>query len=270
MQDLPPFFPLLWKVRSFHLVTHGRGLIFEATPTAYDMSSSGILKSSLAKKYAMALTGLFLCSFLVGHLLGNLQLFIPGEEGRIAFNEYALFMTTFPVVKILSYLTYASVLFHVVDGIALTLQNRKARPVRYAVEKGSANSGWSSRNMGILGTLILVFLVTHMQNFWWKMHFSEMPMHEINGEQLKVLYTVVLDYFNPAINSFAAVAVAVYVAGMAAMGFHLWHGFASGFQSMGVRHETYTRWIEAAGKAFALIVPLAFASIPLYLYMTQA
>ena len=145
------------------------------------MSSSGILKSSIAKKYAMALTGLFLCSFLVGHLLGNLQLFIPGEEGRIAFNEYALFMTTFHVVKILSYLTYASVLFHVVDGIALTLQNRKARPVRYAVEKGSANSGWSSRNMGILGTLILVFLVTHMQNFWWKMHFSEMPMHEING-----------------------------------------------------------------------------------------
>ena len=81
MQDLPPFFPLLWKVRSFHLVTHGRGLIFEATPTAYDMSSSGILKSSLAKKYAMALTGLFLCSFLVGHLLGNLQLFIQERKG---------------------------------------------------------------------------------------------------------------------------------------------------------------------------------------------
>ena len=69
------------------------------------MSSSGILKSSLAKKYAMALTGLFLCSFLVGHLLGNLQLFIPGAEGQTAFNEYALFMTTFPLVKVLSYLT---------------------------------------------------------------------------------------------------------------------------------------------------------------------
>ena len=100
------------------------------------MSSSGILKSSLAKKYAMALTGLFLCSFLVGHLLGNLQLFVPGVEGQTAFNEYALFMTTFPLVKILSYLTYASVLFHVVDGFVLVVQNRKARPARYAVEKG--------------------------------------------------------------------------------------------------------------------------------------
>jgi len=107
------------------------------------MSSSGILKSSLAKKYAMALTGLFLCLFLVGHLLGNLQLFVPGLEGQTAFNEYAKFMTTFPLVKVLSYLTYASVLFHVVDGIALTLQNRQARPVRYAVEKWATSQGFS-------------------------------------------------------------------------------------------------------------------------------
>lgn len=233
------------------------------------MSSSGILKSSIAKKYAMALTGLFLCLFLVGHLLGNLQLFIPGEEGQTAFNEYALFMTTFPAVKVLSYLTYASVLFHLVDGVVLTMQNRKARPERYEMEKGSANSGWSSRNMAVLGTIVLVFIVTHMQNFWWKMHFSEMPTQMVDGVALKDLYTVVLDYFNPAVNNMAAAAVALYVLGMAALGFHLWHGFASGFQSLGVRHETYTRWIEMVGKAFAVAVPLAFASIPLYLFMTQ-
>ena len=149
------------------------------------MSSSGILKSSLAKKYAMALTGLFLCSFLVGHLLGNLQLFIPGAEGQTAFNEYALFMTTFPLVKVLSYLTYASVLFHVVDGFVLVVQNRKARPTSYAVEKGSANSGWSSRNMAVLGTIVLVFIVTHMQNFWWRMHFGDMPTQMVNGKSSK-------------------------------------------------------------------------------------
>ena len=230
------------------------------------MSSSGILKSSIAKKYAMALTGLFLCLFLVGHLLGNLQLFIPGEEGQTAFNEYALFMTTFPAVKVLSYLTYASVLFHLVDGVVLTMQNRKARPVRYAVEKGSANSGWSSRNMAVLGTIVLVFIVTHMQNFWWTMHFdADIPRQIVNGEEIKDLHTVVLNYFDPAVNSMAAAAVALYVLGMAALGFHLWHGFASGFQSLGVRHETYTRWIEMAGKAFAVVVPLAFASIPVYL-----
>ena len=115
------------------------------------MSNNGLLKSSLAKKYLMALTGIFLCTFLVGHLAGNLQLFIQGAEGQQAFNEYAEFMTTFPLVKLLSYLTYASVLFHIVDGIVLTTQNRNSRPVGYVKEKGSANASWASRNMGVLG-----------------------------------------------------------------------------------------------------------------------
>jgi succinate dehydrogenase / fumarate reductase cytochrome b subunit len=234
------------------------------------MSSSGILKSSLAKKYAMALTGLFLCSFLVGHLLGNLQLFIPGAEGQTAFNEYALFMTTFPLVKVLSYLTYASVLFHVVDGFVLVVQNRKARPTRYAVEKGSANSGWSSRNMAVLGTIVLVFIVTHMQNFWWRMHFGDMPTQMVNGQELKDLHTVVLHFFDPAVNGMALGATALYVLGMCGLGFHLWHGFGSAFQSMGLRHEGYTPLIEKVGKAFAVVVPAAFASIPLYLFLTQA
>ena len=232
------------------------------------MSSSGILKSSLAKKYAMALTGLFLCSFLVGHLLGNLQLFIPIEEGgREAFNEYAQFMTTNPLVKVLSYLTYASVLFHVIDGFVLVLQNRKARPTRYAVEKGSANSGWSSRNMAVLGTIVLVFIVTHMQNFWWKMHFGDMPEQ---ADGLKDLHKVVLNFFDPGVNSMALAATTLYVLGMGGLGFHLWHGFGSAFQSLGLRHDGYTPLIEKLGRAFAVIVPAAFASIPLYLFLTQA
>jgi succinate dehydrogenase / fumarate reductase cytochrome b subunit len=218
----------------------------------------------------MALTGLFLCSFLVGHLLGNLQLFIPGAEGQTAFNEYALFMTTFPLVKVLSYLTYASVLFHVVDGFVLMVQNRRARPARYAVEKGSANSGWSSRNMALLGTIVLVFIVTHMQNFWWKMHFGDMPTQVVNGQKLKDLHTVVLNYFDPSVNSMAFAATALYVLGMGGLGFHLWHGVGSAFQSVGLRHDGYTPVVEAVGKAFAVIVPAAFASIPLYLFLTQA
>ncbi|MDC1486250.1 succinate dehydrogenase, partial [Flavobacteriales bacterium] len=153
------------------------------------MSNSGILRSSLAKKYVMALSGLFLCLFLLGHLAGNLQLFNTSAEGQLAFNEYAHFMTTFPLVKLLSYLTYAAVLFHVVDGIALTMQNRKARPTGYVKEKGSANASWSSRNMGILGTIILVFLVSHMQNFWYEMHFGGIGPDPAG---LKDLHTVVM------------------------------------------------------------------------------
>lgn len=228
------------------------------------MSNNGLLKSSLAKKYLMALTGLFLCTFLVGHLAGNLQLFIQGAEGQQAFNEYAEFMTTFPLVKLLSYLTYACVLFHIVDGIVLTTRNRKSRPVGYVKERGSANASWASRNMGLLGTIIAVFLVSHMQTFWYKMHFGEMPMHD----GLKDLHTVVLAFFSPE-NSLGIVAVLGYILAQMALAFHLVHGFQSGFQSLGLRHPKYTPAIEKTGYLFGIGVPLLFAIIPVFLYITQ-
>lgn len=230
------------------------------------MSKSVLIKSSLAKKYWMALTGLFLCLFLVGHLVGNLQLFISGEEGKLQFNEYALFMTSNPAVKILSYLTYASILFHAIDGILLTVQNRKARPVGYAHSNPGANSAWYARSMAVLGTAILVFIVVHMQNFWWRMHFGDLPLDSAGN---KDLYQVVMDFFNPSVNSTAFVPLLVYVLAMLALAYHLMHGFQSAFQSLGLRHKKYTPIIEKVGYAFAIIVPMAFASIPVYLFLTQ-
>ena len=135
-------------------------------------TSKGLFGSSLARKYWMAATGLFLCTFLVGHLLGNLQLFVLGEEGRLAFNAYGHFMTTFPLVKILSYVTYISILLHTVDGIMLARQNRAARPVGYVKEKQSVNASWASRKMALLGILTLFFIIVHMKSFWYEMHFG--------------------------------------------------------------------------------------------------
>lgn len=232
------------------------------------MSNKGLFPSSLSKKYAMAATGLFLCLFLVGHLLGNLQLFQSGEAGRDAFNEYALFMTTFPLVKVLSYATYFGILLHVVDGILLVRANRAARPVRYVKENGAANAGWSSRNMAVLGTVVLAFIAAHMQNFWYVMHFGEVSTYAIDGVEVKDLHRVVMEFFGPA-NGMALGAVLFYVIAQVAIGFHLWHGFASAFQSFGLRSEKYTPWIVGAGKAFSVVVPAAFASIPVYLYIIQ-
>ncbi|MEC8610952.1 MAG: succinate dehydrogenase, partial [Bacteroidota bacterium] len=159
------------------------------------MSKSVLLQSSIAKKYWMALTGLFLCLFLVGHLLGNLQLLLPVSEASDSFNLYAKFMTTNPVVKILSYITYFSILFHIVDGILITIQNKKARPVSYAFNKPSANSSWTSRNMGVLGTVLLFFLIVHMRSFWYEMHFGEMPTTLIDGQEFKDLYLITTQAF---------------------------------------------------------------------------
>ena len=275
------------------------------------MSKSVLIKSSLAKKYWMALTGLFLCLFLVGHLLGNLQLFMTDEAGRLQFNQYAYFMTTNPAVKVLSYLTYFSILFHAVDGFLLTIENRKARPQQYAYTQRNANSKWYSRNMAILGTIILVFIATHMVHFWAKMHFSEMPLHKVEktiqgqkmelymnvneniipvdnteiknkteiylkdtdvklGTAYKDLHTIVMNFFSPKENNMAIAMVILYVLSMLAMSFHLMHGFQSAFQSLGANHKSYMPLIKKAGYAFAILVPLAFAVIPVYLFISQS
>jgi len=289
------------------------------------MAKSALLKSSIAKKYWMALTGLFLCLFLAGHLAGNLQL-IFGDA--LQFNQYALFMTTNPAVKLLSYVTYISILFHAIDGFLLTYQNVKARPIGYAKTNPSANSSLASRNMAVLGTLILVFIVTHMVNFWAKMHFDEkMPLQIITVDlmgQKQQLYLTTSGGYQPInqvaknyddavknnipnyivnrtefYNTQAKVKVAegykdlhkltkdffqskgkflnvipneglfftiIYVLAMGVLSFHLLHGFQSAFQSLGLNNPNWTPKIKFLGAAFAIVVPILFAIIPVYIH----
>lgn len=232
------------------------------------MAKSALLKSSLAKKYWMAFTGLFLCMFLVGHLAGNLQLLASGEGARDQFNEYALFMTTNPVVRVLSILTFASIIFHAIDGIILTINNRKARPVGYVSYRPSTNTKWPSRNMGILGTVILAFLVIHLVNFWGEMKFGGLDdtiYTTANGEEVKDLYTLTIRTFQDA--EFGLLWVIIYAISMLAIGFHLYHGFGSGFQSLGINHPKYNKFVRRVGVyVFAILIPLLFAIIPFYIY----
>ncbi len=225
------------------------------------MANSFFIKSSLAKKYWMAASGLFLCIFLVGHLAGNLQLLLPPNEAKDAFNAYALFMTTFPAVKILSYLTYASILFHAIDGIMLTVKNNAARKEKYAYNKPSANSVWTSRYMGVLGTAILVFLVIHLWAFWAGMHSREIPTYTLADG------TVVKDLYSEVYNAFKQLwYVILYVVCMLPLGLHLSHGFTSAFQSLGLNHSKYNSIISFAGIAFSILISIGFAIIPLTIY----
>lgn len=219
------------------------------------------LKSTLGKKLIMALTGLFLILFLTGHVSGNLLLF-KGDGGE-AFNIYAKFMTTNPAVKLLSYLTYISVIGHVIYSIALSQLNKSARPIGYAESGASSNSAWSSRNMGILGTIILVFLAGHMYSFWFQMHWGVVPFVTYEGEQFKDLYSVVQVAFQQLW------MVGIYVVAMIFLGFHLSHGFASAFQTLGLNHKKYSPAIKAVGNVYCILVPVLFASMPLYIYFTS-
>lgn len=222
------------------------------------MSKSVLLKSSLAKKYWMGLTGLFLCFFLVGHLLGNLQLLLPEDKAMLNFNAYAKFMTTFPLIKVLSYLTYFSILFHAADGILLAIQNYKARPVKYAYNNPSVNSSWSSRNMAFLGFVLLFFLVIHMRSFWYEMHYGILP---IDSEGNKNLYQITVSAFQ---NLYY---VLFYVICLLAIAFHLFHGIQSAFKSLGLSSKSYNPYTLVFSYAFSIIVPLLFAAIPVTIYL---
>ena len=164
----------------------------------------------------------FLVLFLFGHLVGNLQLFIPGVEGQTQFNKYAFFMTTNPIVKILSFITYSAVLLHVIITLYLLVQSKKARPLRYAVVNNQENSTWSSRNMGVLGTILLLFLIIHLRSFWYEMHFGDMPYQYLeDGTKVKDLYLITTSAFqNPFYTIF-------YVFCMGALSLHLKHGVVS-------------------------------------------
>jgi succinate dehydrogenase / fumarate reductase cytochrome b subunit len=225
-------------------------------------ASAGFIRSSLGRKYFMALTGLFLCLFLVVHMVGNLQLF--NDDGGKSFNEYTYFMTHNPVIKLISYGNYAIILLHILDGLMLTMVNRKARPQGYQKVNQTKSSTWSSRNMGILGTVILIFLVIHMRTFWFEMHFGEMQVltYDDPNKPVKDLYTVVEAAFSESWY------VALYVISMCALAFHLYHGFQSGFQSLGLNHHKYTPIIKAIGLGvFAIIIPALFAAMPLYFFL---
>lgn len=253
--------------------------------------SKPVLTSSIGKKLIMSLTGLFLCTFLVVHLIGNLQLF--NDDAGYAFNKYAYFMTSFTPIKVVSYLLYASIVVHAIYALILTRQNKAARPVAYAQSSGNTNSKWNSRNMGILGTIILVFLATHLQHFWYQYKFGTTPYVEYHTEvatgnrqinaddqlpadyigykeiqqngveiiKTKDLYKQVSYTFQ---NPFM---VLLYLVAMAALAFHLIHGFQSSFQSLGFNHRRYIGFIRGIGVwVFGVIIPIAFAAMPLYFY----
>jgi succinate dehydrogenase / fumarate reductase, cytochrome b subunit len=217
-----------------------------------------ILSSTLGRKLLMALTGLFLILFLVVHLIGNLQL-LKNDNGE-AFNVYAKFMTSNPVIKTISYVNYACFIIHALWALFLTIGNRRARGTqRYAVTKNS--SPWTSRNMGILGTLILIFLVIHLKGFWYEMHWGGIPTVNYEGEEVKDLYATVA-------TAYAQLwYVALYVFSMMVLAFHLWHGFVSSFQTLGLNHPKYNPLIAFVGKAFAIVVPALFALIPIWMYL---
>lgn len=221
-----------------------------------------IFNSSTGRKLVMSLTGLFLSFFLLIHMSGNFLLF--SDDGGRAFNEYTKFMTSFPLIRVASILTFIGILFHIVDGVLLTMRNRKARPEKYAYSKMGGSSSWSSRNMGILGLIIFFFLILHLKSFWFAMKFGSVPMVTYDGVVYKDLYTVVIAAFSQWWY------VAIYLIALIAIGLHLVHGVQSGFRSLGLVHPKYTPLIKGIGYLLAIGVPIGFATQPIFIFLRES
>ena len=249
--------------------------------------------SSLGKKLIMALTGLFLCTFLIVHLGGNLLLF-KNDDG-FGFNVYANFLTHFPPIEVVAYLLYLSILVHAVYALILTIKNRSARPIGYAVQAKS-DASWSSKNMGLLGSVLFLFIVIHMSDFWFSYKYSDRLGYKEYRTDLSSGQTTVAD-FTPTSPKFensistennteivrvkdlhARVAssftnlwyVLFYVIAMGAVSFHLLHGFQSAFRTLGWVHRKYTPIVEFIGTwLFAVIIPIGFAAMPVVYFFTR-
>jgi len=216
------------------------------------MAKSTLLSSSIARKVAMALSGLFLISFLSLHFFINFISVIDQDT----FNEFSHFMGNNGLIQfVMQPILVAGVVFHFVMGFVLELQNRKARPVQYAKFNGAANSSWASRNMIISGMVVLAFLGLHFYDFWipemMYKYVDQMPIDETR-------------YYWEMVHKFESpVRVGLYCLSFVLLSLHLWHGFNSSFQSVGFNNK-FSKSLHKLGYAFAIIVPFGFIFIALF------
>lgn len=216
------------------------------------MAQSTFLKSSIAKKVAMALSGLFLISFLSLHFFINMVSVFSADS----FNTMSHFMGYNPLIQfVMQPVLIAGVIFHFVMGFVLELKNRNARPIGYVKYNGAANASWASRNMIISGVVVLAFLGLHMYDFWFaEMNYKYIAVNAINETR----------YYEELVHKFETpVRTGLYCIAFLLLSLHLWHGFNSSFQSVGFANK-YAKALHKLGYAFAIVIPFGFIFIALF------
>lgn len=224
------------------------------------MKWSTLFNSSVGRKWVMGMTGIFLILFLVVHV--GLNACIWAMDGGVMFNKAAHFMGANVVPRILEIGLFAGFIIHMLQGWSLELSNRAARKKGYAVTMGNKGSKWYSRSMGILGTLLFLFLVMHLSHFWIPSRITGLNPVLIDSKEYHDLYGEMLTVFQENL-----MVVVLYVLGCISLAWHLLHGFQSAFRTLGVSNAKYLSLIESIGMVFAIVVSLAFAMMPISMYL---
>ncbi len=220
---------------------------------------SNFLFTSIGRKFLMSITGLFLMVFMAVHLTLNLLL-IFDDTGEL-FNMGAHFMASNPAIKIMEPVLGLGFAIHIIWSLILSYQNYRARPVGYKKQSLAVSSTWASRNMLILGALVLVFLVVHIINFFWVIKFNpeELGVLHIDGVEIEDSYTLVAGLFKSSVPY-----CIFYIVGGILLGIHLSHGFWSSFHTVGLNNKNWMKRLKAVGYVYSVIIALGFAIIPLY------
>ncbi|MBK7882408.1 MAG: succinate dehydrogenase cytochrome b subunit [Chitinophagaceae bacterium] len=212
-----------------------------------------LFTSSIGKKFIMSLTGIFLITFLIIHAGINSCIFL--NDNGATFNTAAHFMSHNWIIRFMEIGLFAGLLLHIIQGLVLWKQNRSARTVKYAMSDASKNSTWYSRSMGLLGTLLLFFLIIHISKF-----FVSTKIALYSGDRPHNLYEEMKDEFSKWW------VVAIYIAGIISLFWHLLHGFQSAFQTLGINHKKYTPIIKTIGIGYTVIISILFILMPLAFY----
>ncbi len=214
----------------------------------------------LFQKIIIALTGLFLCLFLAVHLSANFILLWPEEVSQDMYNSYSTFLRESPLIKLVAYLLYLSLLFHIIYAFIVTVKNWRAKPDKYVMNKTSQNSSWASQNMGLLGMLILIFIVIHMANFWARIKLGL-------GESVGMDLAGNVDVYQVADALFQQPFYVLFYSILAIpLWFHLHHGLKSAFMTMGVHHKYTLKILSKISFIYALVISLGFGIIPIIVY----
>lgn len=214
------------------------------------MNVKEVLTNSVGRKFVMGFTGIFLILFLIVHASINACIFL--NDGGVFFNQAAHFMAYNWIMRVLELGLFIGLILHAIQGLMLTRMNKKARPIKYKMTRYAKKIHWYSRSMGILGSLVLLYLVMHLSHFWIG------TKEQLYGDHLqRNLYVEMKAVFtNPIWFTF-------YMIGLASLLFHLLHGFKSAFQSLGINDKSWTPVIEKAGVIYSVIIIFVFAMMPI-------
>lgn len=216
---------------------------------------SRVLNSSLGRKYVMALSGGFLIIFLLEHLYTNVKLFY-GDGGE-AFNQASHDMVHTLLIRIIEVVLFLAIIIHVVQALTLTAQNRKARPIKYAVSKTNETSSWFSRNMMLTGSIVFFFIVVHLWNFF-------VP-YRITGEVGEGGHESLAEEVAEAMAHPGYAAL--YLVSVLFLAFHLNHSFQSSLQTLGLNNKKYAPLLRNTSTGLAIFLFVGFAAFPVIFYL---